>query len=268
MKKEGDRSWEIRQQDIQLRIIVGILACICLLAAVGLSSIALNYKEGSDEYIDLAQTVLDEERIIESEVSDSGTMEGTSAQQTESQSVDFEKLWQLNPDAVGWITFDHSTINYPIVQGQDNRYYLSHTFLEYENEAGCIFMDFENAKDFSDRNTFIYGHNLKTGAMFAQLNHYRKEDYYAANNYFWILTPDGTYKYEIFSCYVTEDDSDSYQILYQDKQAYCDYLTKIKNRSLYDTGVAVTGRNVIVTLSTCTSSEGEHFIVHAIRIEE
>ena len=95
--------------------------------------------------------------------------------------VDFEALRKVNPDIIGWIVIPGMEISYPIVQGEDNDYYLKHTFDKAENASGCIFVEVENSPDFSDNNTFVYGHNMKNKSMFAKLNRYQEEDTFRKN---------------------------------------------------------------------------------------
>ena len=89
--------------------------------------------------------------------------------------VDFEALRQQNPDIIAWIYSTDTPINYPVVQSEDNSYYLRRLIDGTRNTAGTIFADFRNAPDFSDRNTLVYGHNMKNNPMFGTLSEYRKQ---------------------------------------------------------------------------------------------
>ena len=80
--------------------------------------------------------------------------------------VDFESLQKVNEDIIGWIRVSALGISYPIAQSTDNDYYLHRTFERVDNFAGCIFMEYQNHSDFSDKNTIIYGHNMKNGSCF------------------------------------------------------------------------------------------------------
>lgn len=79
--------------------------------------------------------------------------------------VDFSVLREINPDIVAWIYIEGTKINYPIVQGGDNSYYLKHLFSGEWNGSGCIFLDFRNDTSFADRHSIIYGHHMKNGTM-------------------------------------------------------------------------------------------------------
>lgn len=83
--------------------------------------------------------------------------------------VDFSELKEMNSSIAGWIKLGGTNINYPFVQGNDNSYYLTHSFNKSGNQAGWIFLDYRNNKDEYDKNTIIYGHALQTGSMFGSL---------------------------------------------------------------------------------------------------
>lgn len=185
--------------------------------------------------------------------------------------IDFGKLKSINPDVVGWIQFEEpSKINYPIVHGTDNSKYLTTTFEGKKNKFGTIFVDVDNAGDFSDRNTFIYGHHMNNGSMFAKLLKYKDVNYYKAHPYFYIYTPNGMInKYQIFATSVVKDTSDSYIKWYEDDEAYQNYLSYIEQEADYVTGVEVTAESKIVSLSTCTNvRDDERYLVHAVKISE
>ena len=91
--------------------------------------------------------------------------------------VDFESLRESGPDIIGWLNLPDTVINYPVTQTDDNEYYLHHLYDGTYNKVGCLFADYENKADFSDRNTIIYGHNMRDGSMFAVLNEYDEQSY-------------------------------------------------------------------------------------------
>ena len=178
--------------------------------------------------------------------------------------VDFDKLKEINPDTVAWIRFDEpAVISYPVVQTGDNDTYLKKTFQANDNKLGAIFMDYQNSSDFSDRNTMIYGHNLKVGGeMFSQLKDYSEESY--------IYTPDGKTKtYQIFAAGVVKDTADNFRLSYTSDEDYESYLQLAKSISSYNTGVEVNKDSKIVTLSTCTNvREDERFLVYGVLTKE
>jgi len=110
----------------------------------------------------------------------------------DSQRIDWIALRHLNPDIVGWIVVDGTGIDYPIVRGRDNDWYLHHTVTGERNASGSIFMDFRNDADFFDQHTIIHGHDMRNGSMFAGLHGFWGET-------FRIYTPHGVLEYEVFS---------------------------------------------------------------------
>ena len=185
--------------------------------------------------------------------------------------VDFDALKSINGDTVAWIRFDEPTqISYPVVKGLDNSKYLKTTFEGNRNAAGAIFVDVDNAGDFTDRNTFIYGHNMKNGSMFAQLRKYKTKEYCDQNPYFYIYTPDGEEKvYQIFAVSIVKDTSRNYQKYYANDIDFADYISYVRQGVLYATGVEVASDDQVVSLSTCTNvRQDERLLVQGVRIKE
>lgn len=186
--------------------------------------------------------------------------------------VDFEALLAQNPDTVAWIRMDEpAVISYPVVKSSDNEEYLTKTFSANDNKLGAIFLDMRNNTSFTDRNSFIYGHNLKVGGeMFSQLNAYADEEFCRQHPYFYIYTPDGAEKvYQVFSAGVVGADSDNYNITYSTEDIFLRYLELCKNSSNYQVDVDLNAGSRIVSLSTCTNvNDDERFLVQGVLIEE
>ena len=187
-------------------------------------------------------------------------------------SVDFDALLEQNADTVAWIRFDEpSQINYPVVKSADNTDYLTKTFVANDNKLGAIFMDYRNNSDFSDRNTFIYGHHLNVGGeMFSELLQYEDESFCKEHPNFYIYTPDGKVRmYTIFSAGVVKDTADNYNITYESDEAFTEYLNICKESSNYQVDVELNAQSKIVSLSTCTNvRDDERFLVQGILTEE
>lgn len=187
-------------------------------------------------------------------------------------SVDFDALFEQNADTVAWIRFDEpSQINYPVVKSADNTDYLTKTFVANDNKLGAIFMDYRNNSDFSDRNTFIYGHHLNVGGeMFSELLQYEDESFCKEHPNFYIYTPDGKVRmYTIFSAGVVKDTADNYNITYESDEAFTEYLNICKESSNYQVDVELNAQSKIVSLSTCTNvRDDERFLVQGVLTEE
>ncbi len=243
--------------NIVSNIILVIAIVVFAVSAYKLYGIFSEYNKGDKEYQKIQDLVINTDKKDDTK--------------EETFSVDFEKLLEMNSDVVGWIRFDEpSEINYPVVQGRDNEEYLKRTFEANTNKLGTLFVDVNNPGDFSGRNTFIYGHNMKNGSMFAQLLKYKDDSFYKEHPYFYIYTPDGKVRtYEIFSAGVVKDTSDSYIMEYADDAAFQTYIDYIKQQSAYPTSAEVTTASKIVSLSTCTNvRDDERFLVHGVMIKE
>lgn len=183
--------------------------------------------------------------------------------------VDFEALEAMNSDIVGWIQIDETKINYPIVQGENNSYYLSHLYDKKSNSAGCIYLDYRNKDDFSDRNNVIYGHYVRNGSMFGDLHKYKESDYSLSHPTFQIMTPTANFVVEIFAVSIVSVYEDGWRMTFDDDQAFEDWLAFCIDKSIVDMGVNPTKDDRVVTLSTCTYESGNsrlliYGIIHEI----
>ncbi len=137
------------------------------------------YAHGTESYEEVAEQYVSEATDAEeTEQNSIEVPELTEPEETTPITVDFEALRKENGDVVGWLYCEDTPINYPIVQSEDNDYYLRRLLDSTWNIAGTIFMDYRNAPDFSDWNTIIYGHNMNNDSMFGTLQDYKKQAYY------------------------------------------------------------------------------------------
>lgn len=183
-------------------------------------------------------------------------------------SVDFDTLLAENPDTIAWIRFDEpEIISYPVVKSADNEEYLTKTFTANDNKLGAIFADMRNSSDFTDRNTFIYGHHLNVGGeMFSQLLEYEDESFCKEHPDFYIYTPDGKVRtYTVFSAGVVKDTADNYKIEYTSDEEFEEYIALCRESSNYQVDVDVNAQSQIVSLSTCTNvRDDERFLVQGV----
>lgn len=253
-----------KKSDVLLTIALIVAIAVFCYAAFNLYHIYTEYKKGTDEYNQI------EEMAVTERDADSGEAAGPNAQLKPPIEVDFDKLKSVNEDVVGWIYVDAlPDISYPIVKGKDNQTYLHQTYEKNYNFAGTIFVDYENSGDFSDCNTLVYGHNMKNGSMFGHLKKFREDDrLYKQDKYFWILTPERNYRYEIISAYTTGVNSDTYALFKGPGEEFEKYLETIKGYSEIQTDdTDLTIKDKIVTLSTCTGNESTRFVVQGKRVD-
>ena len=189
-----------------------------------------------------------------------------------SNEINFQELININSDFVGWIKIENTNINYPIVQGTNNTYYLKHSFYKEYSNAGSIYMDATANSDFTSQNTFIYGHYTSNGSMFGELGKYMKQSFYNGHKEIYIYTSEKNYKLEIFSVHVDKASSKSYQMNFTTEETFKDYIDLMKSYSVIKSDVEVDYKNDrIVTLYSCSHERGhakdDRYYVHAKVIE-
>ena len=178
--------------------------------------------------------------------------------------VNIEKLIEQNDDTVGWINVNNTNINYPFMQTNDNKYYLTHAFDKSWNDAGWLFLDYRNSKDFSGRNNIIYGHSRLDKTMFGSLHNVLSNDWYTdkSNHVIRLSTQIENTMWQVFSVYKIPEETYYITTDFSNDTDYSRFLKKIKSRSVHNFGVNVSSSDKILTLSTC-SSNNKRLVVHA-----
>ena len=250
-------------------------AAVFLFSGIQLGRIWLEYQEGEKEYEQLVKEAdmselppaVPEEFLEQLEESEdpaetvSGQEEETAEAEPElSYDIGQDKRKEITGDYVGWLALNEE-ISYPVVQGTDNTYYLTHTFYGTRNKAGAIFMDADITEGWDAKNVILYGHNLKNNRMFAHLMKYADQGYFDQHRYFSIYTQEGVAVYAIFAAYSTGGVSEAYQYGFAGEEDFLAYINKVQSWSVIDTGVSVGVNDRIITLSTCTNVDDGRFIV-------
>lgn len=176
---------------------------------------------------------------------------------------DWEKLKGINGDFVGWIRLDDSTVDYPFVQGTDNEYYLRHLFDGTYNNSGCVFMDVNNNRDFSDKNTILYAHNMKNGTMFASIEKYKDASYYDGHKVIHIYTEAATYDVYPVAGIVTDGQDDYVRTSFNDDNDFMSYVNRFVSSSTFTSEQSIEPTDRIVMLSTCNydRSDGRYVLI-------
>lgn len=171
---------------------------------------------------------------------------------------DWKGLMKKSKYIVGWIQVPGiERINYPIVQSDDNQFFLTHDWTGAYQSAGAIFMNKYNASDFTDMNSIIYGHRMKAGSMFGLLKYYESQDFMDKNPHFYIYTPEGRkLSYEIICCSHVKDGSDAYMQHFESPDARMAYYDMMKYNAVAKRDVNLDRFDTTVMLSTCNSSAG------------
>lgn len=182
---------------------------------------------------------------------------------------ELEKYIKINQDVIGYITIPDTNIDYPILMGQDNEYYLQHDLNGNENKEACIMADYKYGdtdirKEFQ-RHTLVYGHHMKKKTMFTSLCYYKEEEFFLNHPYIYYSNLYKTGKWRVFSVYVVNADNETIKRKFADDKKYIQYLDKIKARSLYRVDVKLDEKSKVLTLCTCSyETDNSRTIVHAV----
>lgn len=186
------------------------------------------------------------------------------------QDVDFTGLIQKNPDTVAYINVKGTNINYPVVQSINNDYYLSHAFDKSKNDAGWVYLDYRNNKQFTDYNTIIYGHGRLNKTVFGSLKNLLNKSWQNnKDNYtMTISTPNVNYVYQIFSIYTIQSETYYIKTKFNSDDSKNEWINTMNQR---DTSIIDSPANIndkIITLSTCLNDDGGRVVVHAKLIKQ
>lgn len=202
-------------------ILLGVLVAVLLAAGIWIFQIVSEYQRADQEYEELTEYIreTDEEDTAQDDKTENKEVEETEESgRAEAFTVDFDALKQINSDIVAWIRIP-GVLDYPVVQGTDNSYYLHHTFRREYNIAGSIFLDARNTADFSDSKNIIYGHNMRDGSMFHVLRKFQDLDFYQANREIWLYLSDGSVEvYEIVGCEEVKAAGEVYELQTGEKE--------------------------------------------------
>ena len=169
------------------------------------------------------------------------------------------KIINLNEDIIGWLIVDNTSINYPVVQGKNNEFYLNHDLDKNYNSAGWIFMDSENSLD--DQNIIIYGHHRRDGSMFGSIDNLLNKN---KGGKIKLLINNKEINYNIFSIYKTEKE---YNYREKNYNNFNKKIEELKKRSIINYNVDINNKNQIITLSTCDNDNKKRIVIHGIKIE-
>ena len=181
--------------------------------------------------------------------------------------VSLDSLEEESKDVRYWIYVPDTKINYPVMQGSDNTFYLHHDYKGDYLFAGSIFMDYENHYDFSDFNTILYGHHMLDGSMFAGLIHYMNTSFAKSHPYIY-LTRDGlTSVFQVFSTQQVGATSYVYRANFASDEEKQKYIDACLADSVINTGIVPKTNDHLLTLSTCTNRSGkQRWVVHAVMV--
>lgn len=254
-KKNGTK----KKSGFLLKAILAVLAAVFVFSAYKLVSEIYQYKSAERKYSGLSSDYVLQNSSGSARypgfVTD-GDYVADGGQPSEPEispiSVDFAELTAKAPDTVAWLYSPDTAINYPVLQGPDNFYYL-HKYIDGSyNSGGSLYIDCDCRSDFSSRNTIIYGHNMNDGSMLHSLTYYKDQSFYDEHPSMYLNTPAGNYRIDIFSAFVTDPEAHPYKIVFEDDIRFEEYLQQMISYSDFRSRVKPDCNSRIVTMSTCT----------------
>lgn len=270
-------------------LLIVVFASVFLYSACSIGLYFLDAKEQQDKYDDLAAMV---DKIKEQQKSGSAGMpavpgnsgdpaisdpgeNGTDEPQAPSILPEYAELYALNSDLVGWIRIDDTKINYPVMQTPGEKdYYLRRNFDGESNTHGCLFVREVCDVNAPSDNLTIYGHRMRDGTMFADLDKFQKKSFWEEHRYFTFdtLTQHNTYEIvAVFKTTASLGKGFAYHLFVDaaDQAEFDEFISTCKSLALYETGVTAAYGDKLVTLSTCDYyTENGRLVVVAKRVEE
>lgn len=255
------------QFDRKKIISAGILFVIGVVAAVYVVHYNRQLDEKESQFDSLRETESVEAVVIET---------------TETEEIvyceelyDFEDLKETNADIYAWITVPGTQVDYPVLQSETDNYYLDHNLEHSGGYPGCIYSNLCTAKDFSDYNTVLYGHNMKNGSMFGCLHEFEDADFFEENRLIYVYTPEKRLTYEIYAAvkfsdvyipaYYSVTDAAGKNAFLSEVLAACEE----SEVSHVQKDREITGEERLITLSTCVKGESsKRYLVVGVLTEE
>ena len=263
---------ELKRQEKQRKrwvALLGLLATACLTYVV---FYYYQYERNSVDYDNLAQLKeKDTEKAKENGYTITIVNENKEAPPILAK---YETLYNKNKKLIGWLKIADTNIDYPVMQTSNNEYYLDHNFDQEYDKNGSLFLDKDCDAAFPNTNMIIYGHHMKSGKMFGNLNYYAKESYYKEHPriQFDTIYEEGIYDimYVFRSRIYNEDEVVFKYYQFFDVNSADEFysaMDEMARMSLYDTGVTAEYGDKLITLSTCDNSEEDgRFVVVAKKV--
>ena len=259
---------ELKKAQRRRSILLSVLG-LCVVFSVGYLIYYYSYYEKNDiEYSELSTLVKEDS---------GGTVEINYTEKQDKPPIlkKYETLYNKNRKLIGWLKIEGCDIDYPVMQTSNNEYYLDHNYNQEYDKNGSLFLDKDCDAAFPNDNMIIYGHHMKSGKMFGNLNYYSKESFWEDNKEFTFDTIYETGTYAVMYVFRSKIYSEEeivfkyYQVIdATSENEFNSNMEEMANMSLYDTGVTASYGDRLITLSTCDSSEEDgRFVVVAKKIK-
>ena len=260
-----------------LIVLTVILLCVLAFSVWKMVDIWLDYRAGEQFYVKMNDYVsIPETEPTKPPKADQAEEQEETIPEEQTElvwpQVDFAALQAINSDVVGWIYIPDTNVNYPILQGKNNDQYIYHLMTGEYNSAGSIFLEAGIARDFSAKNSVIYGHNMKNGTMFHDLLKYSAIGYWEEHPIICFDTLSQLNEYQVvlaFRFNTNHEDFRYNEYTDMNEEEFIEFMEECRSRQLYDTGIAVEYGDELLTLSTCEYTyENGRFVVLAKKITE
>ena len=244
------------------RILMCVLAAVFLVSAGTFGKSMLEYRKGDKIYENALGFVVETDTPTEIE------KELPPGMRTY-KNIDFAGMRAVNEDVIGWIQIYDTPVDYPLLDADDNKYYLNRTYDGQWSAYGSIFIEPRNKPDLSERHLVIYGHNMVNESMFGSLLEYKNQAYYDAHDTIRVCMPDKDMEYRIFSAYTAHVDSATYYMSFADDAQFNEMIDHMKANSEIQSEVMPDTDDQILTLSTCTPAGAKkyRFVVNAVLVD-
>lgn len=261
-----------RDKEIPMRrkIILIIASMVLIFSLYQIITKQLEYRRNAEDYRQVRELFYDDfsEELFPDLFTGTGDDGGSNGSSFNRESLDrmtFEErenfmekihrqlrdLQEVNPHVVGWIRVSGTEVDYPVVQGRDNEFYLHHNVQGNYNAGGAIYMDFRNDPRNFDLNTVIYGHQMRDGSMFTSINQFQNESFFHDNGSILYFSEKGITVWEVYSVYIT--DANSYYIMpdFSTEEEQTAFIQHTLESSKFTTEAEIAPEDRIITLSTC-----------------
>lgn len=214
-------------------------------------------------------------KVNEPVLPETSSTEQTSSIELVENPINFDEQKTINHEIEAWISIPETNVNYPILQSYTTKenYYINHDVEGNSRSAGAIYIQKGNNKDFSDRVTVVYGHNMKNRTMFGSLKDFRfKENFFEENRKFYVYTPGHILTYEIYSAFVYDDRHILNSFDFSDDEQFADFISQTTNPKTMTKkvreNVSIDTDDKLVVLSTCTGIKTERYLVVGVLIDD
>lgn len=233
-----------------INIILVAIIIVCL-SIIGYKYYNYNKDDKLNSEIQDLQPVINEASDLDNNFSGENDGQDQSKDGDYVNSANEEELKSINSDYKMWIQIENTNINYPVVQGSDNDYYLKHNFRKESNISGTVFVESANDID-NDKNIILYGHNMRNGTMFNNITNYKEESFFNEDNKISIIMNNTLYEYEVFSVYVKNVSEVNLAIGFANEDEFINYAYNEAEESLYKKDVDFSAEDNLITLVTCS----------------